>query len=71
MMPSSVVRVTISSSTRVGFMSVVSFGVGVLVSAARAAKAKRMATVNGARIFVERVNLSMSKDGPSCSAGQY
>ena len=38
MMPSSVVRVTISSSTRVGFMSVVSFGVGVLVSAACATK---------------------------------
>ena len=52
-------------------MSVVSFGVGVLVSAARAAKAKRRAKVKGAIIFVETIDLSMAKDGPSCSAGQY
>ena len=49
----------------------VSFGVGVLVSAARAAKAKRREKANGAMIFVETIDLSMSKNGPSCSAGQY
>ena len=70
MTPSSVTRVMISSSMRVGFMSLDSFGVGVVVSAACAAKAKRRVKANGVMIFVVGIELSMSKNGPRCPFGQ-
>jgi len=43
-----------------------SFGVGVLVSAACAAKVQRRVVRK-----IENEFLSMTKDGPSCSVGQY
>jgi len=66
MTPSSVVKVMISSSMMVGFMSLDSFGVGVFVSAACAAKVQRSEVRK-----IENVFLSMSKNGPTCSVGQY
>ena len=79
MMPSSVVRVTISSSTRVGFMSVVSFGVGVgsdwviLFSG----EEHELSPANNPNvrpikcILRDLMELSMSKNGPKCPSGQY
>jgi hypothetical protein len=43
-----------------------SFGVGVVVSAACAAKVRKREARK-----VDRVCLSMTKDGPTCPFGQY